>query len=96
MTRTNRTPSDPEWMAMYRQGVPAPRIAAAAGVAETTVRRHLATAARQNSELRAAHQSAVSTPRRVTVPGRRNLDSSGQPTFSPPSCAAGRVRSWMN
>lgn len=73
MGRTNRRAPYPEWVMMYRNGISAPRIAAAAGVAEATVRRHLAIAAGQDSGLRAAHESAASKPRRVIAPGRRNL-----------------------
>lgn len=42
MGRINRTAPDPEWVEMYVSGMPASRIAADAGAAEVSVRRHLA------------------------------------------------------
>lgn len=74
MTERRRRTPDPEWVEMYGSGIPVPKIAAAAGAPETTVRRHLAIAARQNPELRAAHKAAASKPRRVTAPGQKNLN----------------------
>jgi hypothetical protein len=59
---------------MYRSGIPAPKIAAVVGAAKTTVRYHLAVAARHDAELRTAHKAALSTPQRLTAPGQRNLD----------------------
>jgi hypothetical protein len=59
---------------MYRNGIPAPKIAAVVGAAETTVRYHLAIAARKDPGLRAEHRSALSKPQRVTALGQRNPD----------------------
>jgi hypothetical protein len=56
MGRTNRTAPDPEWVLWYRNGISATRIAAAAGIAESTVRRHVGIAARQDPGLRAARR----------------------------------------
>lgn len=74
MTQTRRSAPDAEWVQMYRSGIPTPKIAAAAGAAETTVRYHLAIAARQEPGLRAEHHAALSKPRRVTAPGQQNLE----------------------
>jgi hypothetical protein len=75
MTQTKRTAPDPEWVQMYRQGIPTPKIAAAAGVAETTVRYHLAIAAKQDPRIRAEHQAALPAALpRLTAAGRRNLE----------------------
>ncbi|MET3176579.1 UNVERIFIED_ORG: hypothetical protein ABIB52_004454 [Arthrobacter sp. UYCu721] len=74
MTARRRSAPDPEWVLMYRQGIPTPKIAAAAGVAETTVRYHLAIAARQDPRIRGEHQEALpDVPRQLPVAGRRNL-----------------------
>ncbi|MFD0046805.1 helicase associated domain-containing protein [Pseudarthrobacter scleromae] len=75
MTQARRTAPDPEWVLMYRRGISTPKIAATAGVAETTVRYHLAIAARQEPAIRAEHQQALpKSPQRLTDAGRRNLD----------------------
>ncbi|MUU70536.1 helicase associated domain-containing protein [Pseudarthrobacter sp. GA104] len=75
MTQTRRTAPDPEWVLMYRRGIPTPKIAAGAGVAETTVRYHLAIAAKQEPGIRAEHQAALPVARqRLTAAGRRNLE----------------------
>lgn len=59
---------------MYRLGIPAQKIAAGAGVAESVVRYHLAIAAKQDSGLREAHKQALPRPaQRITDAGRRNL-----------------------
>ncbi len=60
---------------MYRQGIATPKIAAVAGVAETTVRYHLAIAAKQDTRIRAEHQAALPAALpRLTAAGRRNLE----------------------
>lgn len=60
---------------MYRRGIPAPKIAAADGVAETTVRYHLAIAAKLDPRIRAEHQAVLpAAPPRITAPGKQNLD----------------------
>lgn len=75
MTQITRTAPDPEWVQMYRSGLPTPKIAACAGVAETTVRYHLAIAARQDPKLRAEHKAALPpVPPQVASAGRRNLE----------------------
>lgn len=60
---------------MYGQGIPASKIAAVAGAPETTVRYHLAIAARQDPGLRARHQASLppSVPQTTPV-GQRILD----------------------
>jgi hypothetical protein len=45
-TRIKRTAPDPEWVLKYRRGMTTPKIAAAAGVAVSVVRYHLAIAAK--------------------------------------------------
>lgn len=73
MTQIKRSAPHPEWLLMYRQGIPAPKIAAGAGVAESVVRYHLAIAAKQDPNLRAAHKSALPAPApRETDVGQRN------------------------
>lgn len=59
---------------MYRKGIPAPKIAAGAGVAAAVVRYHLAIAAKQDAGLRQEHVATLpASPPRVTDAGRRNL-----------------------
>lgn len=74
MSQTRRSAPDPEWVQMYRNGIPTPKITAAAGAAETTVRYHLAIADRQDPGLRDAHKAALPKSQRLTVPGQRNLE----------------------
>jgi hypothetical protein len=74
MSQTRRSVPDPEWLQMHRSGIPTPKIAATAGAAETTVRYHLAIAARQDPGLRTAHKPALSKPQRLTAPGLKNQD----------------------
>lgn len=75
MTQMKRTAPDPEWVLMYRQGIPTPKIAAVAGVAETTVRYHLAIAAKLDTRIRAEHHAALPAALpRLTAAGRRNLE----------------------
>ncbi|MDQ0923372.1 hypothetical protein QF038_001880 [Pseudarthrobacter sp. W1I19] len=75
MTQTKRTAPDTEWVLMYRQGIPTPKIAAVAGVAETTVRYHLAIAAKLDPRIRAEHQAALPAALpRLTAAGQRNLE----------------------
>ncbi|MDQ0825562.1 hypothetical protein QFZ60_001735 [Arthrobacter sp. B2I5] len=75
MTQIKRPAPNPEWVQMYRQGIPTAEIAVGAGVAESTVRFHLAKASKKEPGLRAVHQAALppSAPR-VTDAGRRNLE----------------------
>lgn len=75
MKQIKRPAPDPEWVQMYRQGIPTPKIAAGAGVAETTVRYHVAIAAKQDPGLRAEHQAALPPAEpRLTAAGQRNLE----------------------
>lgn len=74
MVTKRRTAPDPEWVQMYRQGIPSPKIAAGAGAAESTVRYHLHRAAQQDPGLRAAHKAAVSRSGRATSAGLQNLN----------------------
>ncbi|GAC1500092.1 MAG: hypothetical protein NVS2B15_22700 [Pseudarthrobacter sp.] len=62
MTRTHRNAPDPEWVQMYRSGVSSSKIAAGAGVPGSTVRYHLAVAAREDPGLRDTHRAALSVP----------------------------------
>lgn len=73
MAGNKRQAPDPEWLQMYRQGITTPKIAAAAGVAETTVRYHLAIAARLEPSIRDEHRNAVPACPRITSAGRQNL-----------------------
>jgi hypothetical protein len=72
MKQIERKAPNPEWVQMYRQGIPAPKIAAVVGVAETTVRYHMTMANKQDPGLRAAHKAALPAAPRVTDAGRRN------------------------
>ena len=53
MKQIKRPAPNPEWVQMYRLGIPTPKISAGAGVAETTVRYHLAIAAMPPGRTRA-------------------------------------------
>ena len=59
---------------MYRRGITPAKIAAGAGTAESTVRYHLAIAARLEPSIRDEHRKAVPVPARITTAGRQNLD----------------------
>ncbi|MDQ0769371.1 hypothetical protein QF031_002120 [Pseudarthrobacter defluvii] len=75
MTQARRPAPDLEWVLMYRHDITNPKIAAAAGASESTVRRHLAAAVKQEPGLTAEHQAALAPAApRVTEPGRKNLD----------------------
>ncbi|PTT70188.1 helicase associated domain-containing protein [Arthrobacter sp. HMWF013] len=74
MTAPRRRAPDPELVQMYRQGVPAPKIAAAKGMAESTVRYHLHLAAQTEPGLRDEHQAALGKAIRNTAAGMRNLN----------------------
>ncbi|WP_285247484.1 helicase associated domain-containing protein [Pseudarthrobacter sp. efr-133-R2A-89] len=75
MTHPKRPAPDPEWVLMYRQGIPAAKIAAGAGVAGSVVRYHLALAVKQDPDLRAEHQKALPPPPpRLTAAGQRTLE----------------------
>ena len=75
MTRTKRPTPYPEWVMMYRSGIPATKISAITGTAQSVIRYHLAIAAKQDPGLRDAHRVAAKpAPQRVTGPGQRNLE----------------------
>jgi hypothetical protein len=74
VTQTKRQAPDPEWVLMYRQGVPAAKIAAGAGVAGSVVRYHLGIAIKQDPDLRVEHRKALPPePPRLTAAGQRTL-----------------------
>lgn len=62
MMEARRAAPHPEWVQMYRQGIPAPKIAAAAGVGKSTVRYHLRIAAQADPSVRDEHQGAAGAP----------------------------------
>ncbi|WP_181037592.1 helicase associated domain-containing protein [Arthrobacter sp. ZGTC412] len=69
-----RIAPDPEFVMMYRKGIPTSKIAALEDVAETTVRYHLQIAARAEPGIRDEHKAALSPPaRRPSEVGLRNL-----------------------
>lgn len=59
---------------MYRQGIPAAKIAAGAGVAGSVVRYHLTLAGKEDPGLRDEHRKALLCPARLTMAGRRTLN----------------------
>jgi hypothetical protein len=73
MTNTKRRAPDLEWVQMYRQGIPSPKIAAGAGAAESTVRYHLHLAAQADPGLWDEHKAAVGAVTRNSAAGQRNL-----------------------
>lgn len=74
MTQKKRAAPNAEWVLMYRRGIPAPKIAAGAGVAATTVRYHLQIAVKEDPGLRAAHQAALDAAKpKVTASALRNM-----------------------
>ena len=74
MTQAKRPTPYPEWVMMYRSGIPAQQIAGVTKVAPSVIRFHLARAAEQDPGLRAAHRAAATpVPKRVIGPGQRNL-----------------------
>jgi hypothetical protein len=74
MTEARRAAPDPEWVQMYRHGIPAPKIAAAAGVGKSTVRYHLHIAAQLDPFIRDEHRAAASAPGRPSGAGLRNME----------------------
>lgn len=69
-----RTAPDPEFVLMYRKGIPTSKIAALEDAAETTVRYHLQIAARAEPGIRDEHKAALPPPaRRTPEAGMRNL-----------------------
>ena len=75
MIQTKRPTPYPEWVQMYRSGIPATRISELTRVAQSVIRYHLARAAEQDPGLRAAHHAAATPPpTRITAAGQRNLE----------------------
>jgi hypothetical protein len=99
-----RTAPDLEWVQMYRQGITTPKIAAIAGAAESTVRYHLAIAAKLEPSIRDEHRWAAIVPPRITAAGRRNLEevlalyrAEGRlPTTSGPTARERRLGVWLH
>lgn len=75
MTEVKRPAPHPEWVRMYRQGIPSPVIAAAAGVAKSTVRYHLHIAAKANPSIRDEHRAAAGAPVQPSGAGLRNMEN---------------------
>ncbi|KQQ98671.1 hypothetical protein ASF72_00510 [Arthrobacter sp. Leaf141] len=73
MTERRREAPNPEWVQMYRQGIPARKIATLARVAGSSVRYHLALAKRQDPGLAEANQQLLPRTPRTTTAGRTNL-----------------------
>ncbi|MDP9988773.1 DNA-binding CsgD family transcriptional regulator [Arthrobacter oryzae] len=73
MTESRRVAPDPGFVLQYRQGAPTSTIAAAAGVAETTVRYHLQIAAKADPGIRDEHKAALAPAPRKSGAGLRNL-----------------------
>lgn len=74
MTGVRRQAPDPEWVQMYRQGVPVSRIAVLAGAAEATVRYHLQIAARAEPSLQGEHARTVQRPaKKLDERGLKNV-----------------------
>lgn len=69
-----RLAPDPEFVMMYRKGIPSSKSAALEDVAETTVRYHLQIAARAEPGIRDEHKAALPlAARRMPEAGLRNL-----------------------
>lgn len=69
-----RVAPDPEFVLMYRKGIPTSKIAAIEDVGETTVRYHLQIAARAEPGIRDEHKAALSLPApRMPEVGLRSL-----------------------
>ncbi|WP_231686091.1 helicase associated domain-containing protein [Arthrobacter sp. ZBG10] len=75
MTEKVRRAPFPEWVQMYRQGIPAKKIAGLVHAPYSTVRYHLARAAELEPDLRATHASMARPVPKVTAAGRRNLET---------------------
>lgn len=104
VTALKRTAPDLEWVQMYRQGITTAKIAAVVGVAETTVRYHLAIAATLEPSIRDEHRRAAVVPPRITAAGRRNLEDvialyrteDRLPTISGPTASERRLGVWLH
>ncbi|MGK3957677.1 Helicase associated domain protein [Arthrobacter sp. R4] len=75
MTEVKRPAPHPEWVQMYRQGISSPKIAAAAGVATSTVRYHLHIAAQADPSIRDEHRAAAGAPVQPSAAGLRNMEN---------------------
>lgn len=75
MPEHRRKAPHPEWVQMYRRGMPSPAIAAAAGVAKSTVRYHLHIAAQAEPSIRDEHRAAAGAPGQPSDAGLRNLEN---------------------
>lgn len=75
MPEQKRPAPHPEWVQMYRQGISSPKIAAAAGVAKSTVRYHLHLAAQADPSIRDEHQAAAGAPSQPSGTGLRNMEN---------------------
>lgn len=76
MTQIKRRTPSPEWVLMYRHGIPASKIAVVTRVAESVVRHHLAIARAQEPGLKAEHEAAMPpAPLTATAAGLRNLEA---------------------
>ena len=75
MPEGKRRAPHPEWVQMYRQGLTAPQIAATVRVGKSTVRYHLAIAAKAEPSIRDEHRNAsrAAPENRTTETGLRNL-----------------------
>ena len=73
MTEGRRAAPHPEWVEMYRRGIPASTIAATHPAAVTAVRYHLQIAAKVDPGLRTEHRAALVPVVRVPAPSLRNL-----------------------
>lgn len=73
MPQTKRPAPDPEWVQIYRTGIPAAKIAVDVGVAGSVVRYHLGIAVQQDPGLRTEHLKALPPASRLTAAGQRNL-----------------------
>nr|WP_246224138.1 hypothetical protein [Pseudarthrobacter psychrotolerans] len=101
----HRTAPHPEWVQMYRQGLTTAKIAATAGIGQSTVRYHLAIAAAAEPSIRDDHRSATRTApaTRITADGLRNLDDTlalhraeGRlPSSSSPSARERALAMWL-
>lgn len=75
MTEAKRPAPHPEWVQMYRQGIPSPAIAAASGVGRSTVRYHLHIAAQAEPSIRDEHRAAAGAPVQPSGAGLRNMEN---------------------
>src|SRR4051794_14605377 len=73
-TGVRRTVPNPEWVQMYRQGLPTAKVAELAGVRARTVRHHLHIAAQAEPLLREEHQAAAKPVKRIPLSGLRNMN----------------------